>query len=144
MPLHSTGEILEVLSVLVEGIGVPNCTIGVPAALTNTVSAFVFVGPQPTTGHTNHTYNRTPRFVIVLGYMVVGAEAGAELKLADHLDALTAKLLSDRTLGGKVQSVVWDTAIGDAAEYRAFAGREFRLYPIVVQIKWTEHYEELP
>ena len=140
MALHSTKEVLQYLAALVVGTGIPACKIGVPASLSNVMSAFVTVGPQPYSGHTNHTYNRTPRFTIILGYMVIGSEETAELAIADAIDNITGALLADRTFGGLVQSVEWDTATGDSPEYRVYAGREFRLYPIVVQVKWTEQY----
>ena len=140
--MTTTKEVMQALRDVVISAGVPsqNMKVGVPASLTGAVTGFITLGPQPNASKTTQTFVRRPRFLIILGYFVQDQEQNAEEKIADHLDAIVAKMYEDRTLGGKVNSLFLDLSGADAPEYRVYAGRMYRLYPIVVEVTWQEHY----
>lgn len=140
--MPTTKEVLTKLKDVVILAGVPsaNMKIGVPASLTGQVTGFITIGPQPNASKTTQTFVRRPRFLIILGYFVQQAEEAAEEKIADLLDSIVTKMYEDRQLGGLVSGLSLDLSGADAPEYRIYAGRMYRLYPIVVEVTWQEHY----
>lgn len=140
--MTKTKEVMLALRDVVVSAGVPaqNMKVGIPASLTGAVTGFITIGTQPNAAKTTQTFVRRPRFLIILGYFVQDQEQQAEEKIADHLDNIVEKMYEDRTLGGKVNSLFLDLSGADAPEYRIYAGRMYRLYPIVVEVTWQEHY----
>lgn len=140
--MPSTKEVMHALRAVAVSAGIPeaNMKIGVPASLTGSVTGFITIGPQPNAAKTTQTFVRRPRFLIILGYFVQNAEELAEDKIGDLLDSITEKMYADRKLGGLVNSLSLDLSGADAPEYRIYAGRMYRLYPIVIEVTWQEHY----
>lgn len=133
---------MHALRDVVISAGVPesNMKVGVPASLTGSVTGFITIGPQPNASKTTQTFVRRPRYLIILGYFVQNAEEAAEDRIADLLDTITTQMYADRTLGGLVNSLSLDMSGADAPEYRVYAGRMYRLYPVVIEVTWQEHF----
>lgn len=140
--MTKTKQVMLALRDVVIDAGIPaeNMKVGVPASLTGAVTGFITIGPQPNAAKTTQTFVRRPRYLVILGYFVQSAEQTAEEQIADHLDNIIEKMYDDRTLGGLVNGLALDLSGADAPEYRIYAGRMYRLYPIVVEVSWQEHY----
>lgn len=117
---------------------------GVPEAWSKRVDAYVTMGSQPQGRKTTGTVYRDARFFVAFCYRVDGAEETAEETLMSLVDAFQAEIYADLTLAGTCQGVELDTGLADDPEYRPYAGKEFREYPIVVTARQYGSYAVNP
>lgn len=114
---------------------IPNLTKvyrGVPASIDMGSVAYVALLGQAVPERAQGVLRRRARYMVTFAYKVAGAEDVAEARLAGHADALIVAYYADRTLGGTCDSSEIDLSIPDAPDYRALAGQEYRMFPIVI------------
>lgn len=134
MPVFDTVGPLNTLYALVSALPTVQKTyLGVPDSLLTTVGAYIAVAGSNLTDKASRLLQRRMRYLVVFGYRVKGAEANAELGIAQAVDDFIAFIYNDRTLGGTVQNLLLDLAIADTPQYQTWATGEFRLYPILVE-----------
>lgn len=127
--------------------GIQSVKKGVPEAFSTVASSFVALGGGPLAEEATQVYRRERGLLVTFGYLVRGAEATAEERIAGFVDEFEARVLTNRTasvtgnsvtvtamLNGTVESMNPPESLGDDPEYRAFVGQEFRLYPFRVAV----------
>ncbi len=118
---------------MVDGIpGIVKTYNGVPDSIEAGAVAYVALLGQNVPMKVQGVIRRAARIMVTLAYRVIGAEANAEAKLAANIDEIILAYFADRTLGGTCQNSEIDLSIPDAPDYRALAGQEYRMYPIVI------------
>jgi hypothetical protein len=137
------GAPLDALVSMVAGIsGVQAVYRGAPESMSNRVSAYVALGGHSIESDEFRELERQQRYLVVFGYRVQNAEATAEDTIADAVDAFEMAFFSARAAGTglfatattQVEDGALDVAGADSPEYAAYAGQEFRLYPLVVTV----------
>jgi hypothetical protein len=125
---------LTKVQTIVTGIaGVQQVYVGVPESIGVRVAAYITLGPAtPDPKTTGVQYRVEPQVMVTFAYRVAGAEAGAEVKLAQLVKAFTLALLADRTMGGVTSDLHIDTAGAGLPRYTAVAGSEFREWPMTI------------
>lgn len=130
--------VLEAIRAFAAGATGFTITIGPPEGFGRAASGYVDLGALPVVDRAaGGLVERTGEFLLILGYRVKGAEAGAVQAIATALDELQrAYYASDRTFGG--------VAVSSSAEFlerptwEDIVGLEYRLYPIVFLVKQRE------
>ncbi len=134
----NTATQLAALKTLVEGLpGIGTVYIGVPESLSTRVCAYITMGGQETDDKRGGgLVECRPRYRVTFGYRVAGAEATAEIALADIVDAFKTAFYADRKDPTTVlRGQGLDLSAGEAPQYQTIAGMEFREYPVVVIAK---------
>lgn len=140
MAFDSKAPLNRLITVLTSLPGIQAVYKGVPESIGNKVCAYVTLGGQRSFDKSSGLRQREMRYRITLAYRVAGAEADAEDKVAELLDALESALYADRTLNGTVESLEADFSMADEPRYAPVAGVEYREYPIVVTVKQSRTY----
>jgi hypothetical protein len=112
--------------------GLQQVYIGVPESIESKVSAYVTIGDLTPRPFATQVAQRDPDVMVTFAYRVVGAEQTAELLICDLVDALTAAIYADRSLGGTSQNATLSMVANREPRYMAVAGAEFRSYVAVV------------
>jgi hypothetical protein len=106
---------------------------GVPESFEAGVVGYITVAGQVITQKAGpKILQRKARYMIVFAYRVDDASADAEDTMGQAMDALLVKIYADLTLGGTALNAEVDMTLVDAPEYRAYAGQDYRVYPVVV------------
>lgn len=132
MPINSKTT-LNYLMTMTDAI--PNVTKvykGVPESISAGVVAYIALLGQSVPERVQGVIRRRARYMITFAYRVSGAEEIAEDKLAENVDDLISAFFADRTLGGTCNNSEIDLSIPDAPDYRALAGQEYRMFPVVI------------
>ena len=134
----------KLVGVLAAVTGVSAAQLGVPESFSSRLSAFVTMGAK-TQGRkaTGSTYVDHAYFVNFV-YRVGGAEATAEAALMDAVDEFLQDLYDDLTLDGTCEGLEIDASAGNEPEYRMYAGKEFRDYPVLVTARQYGTYATNP
>lgn len=141
MAFDAPGALAAVVAVL-DGLGdlQEPTAVGVPATIASRVTAFVTLGGatlvRKTVGRIDF---RRLRVRIWFAYRVQGAPTDAEQRIARLVDALTAAVERDPTLGvpAVVVSSTFAGDLADAPEYADVAGVEHRLWPCLIEVTQT-------
>jgi hypothetical protein len=111
--------------------------MGVPESFAARINYFIVMGPATPMDDSMGGQSWEPQITVVVGYRVAANESTAELVIADLILELTDAIIGtagDPTLGGTVygDETTLDMSGASNPEYRAIAGSEARLYPVVV------------
>lgn len=141
----STVAVANQLVAVLQGLsGMGAVQIGAPESVGPRVVAYVTMGSQTTTRQVIGVVNRDTRFMCMFAYRLDGAETTAETTLMGLVDAFLNALHADLTLAGTVKSLEANSAAADEPDYQLRAGKEYREYPVVVEVKQRGSYEVNP
>lgn len=139
MALDAVGPLNRLVDVLEALPGMEAVYVGVPESIGGRAGAYVALGGSDVTDEATNLVQRRLRYFVGFAYAVEGHEEAAEPAIAGFLDGFQAALLTERDtrMGGLVDSVEWNFALGDSPEYQPIAEREYRVLPVVVTV--TQH-----
>lgn len=132
MAFNTAAPLNQLITILTAISGIRQVYKGAPENFAKNVVAYVAAGQQDIRRHTTGTTRRRASYFVGLAYRVSDAEADAEGILCDSLDAFIAAVMADLTLNGTCKETVLDFTLASAPEYEVRAGREFRVYPLLV------------
>lgn len=144
MAFNSVAVANELVTVLQGLDGMGAVQIGAPESVGPRVSAYVTLGSQTIGRKVTGIVQRESRFFCMLAYRVDGAEAMAETTLMSLVDAFLNALYADLTLGGTVASLEANSQAADEPDYQLRAGKEYREYPVVVEVTQRDGYNVNP
>jgi len=129
-PLNRLVAVLEALP------GMQAVYVGVPESPGSQVVAYIALAGQRTVVQPVGVLRRDANYFIGFAYAVEGAEASAETTLAAWVDALAVALTVEKRtdLAGTCDAMDWDFSLGDSPTYQPIAGREFRVFPVLVTV----------
>ncbi len=140
-----SGAIADALVDVLEGLtGIGPVQIGVPKAFTERIHAFLTMGGKVGGRKNSGMTFVDHRFFVNFVYRVADAESNAETALMDLVDEFLQALYDDLTLTGACEGVEIDVTAPDEPEYRMYAGKEYRDYPIVVTVRQYGSYATNP
>ena len=122
--------------------------IGAPENVSTRVGAYVSLGSRSLARKTTGTTEGDIRFFVNFLYRLDGSttanEETAETVLGGLVDAFFEALHSDLTLAGTVRDLIANSLAADEPEYQLRAGKEFREYPVIVEVKQRGTYAVNP
>ncbi len=140
-----SGAIADALVAVLQGLtGIGPVQIGVPKSFTERVHAFVTMAGKPTGRKNAGTSFVDHRFFVNFVYRVADAESTAETALMDLVDQFLQAVYDDLTLGGTCEGLDIDVTAPDEPEYRPYAGKEYRDYPLVISARQYGSYGTNP
>jgi hypothetical protein len=136
----ASGPALLAVAALLRGIeGLQGVTMGIPDYRQNRVSASVALGSMAPDTKAASLLRRTIRIGVIFYYRLdeetgQPVEANAEVTLAQVIDRFTVAFFEARpsAIFGTLRNVELDFGPADNPEYQMAAGREARVYPIIV------------
>jgi hypothetical protein len=139
MALDAVSPLNRLVAVLQALPGMEAVYVGVPESLSGRVGAYVALGGSDAVDEATNLLQRRLRYFVAFAYAVEGHEETAEAAVAGFVDGFQTALLQERAtrMGGLVDSVEWNFALGDSPEYQPIAEREYRVLPVVVTV--TQH-----
>lgn len=144
MAVDSTNIANAIVDVLEGLTGIGPVQIGVPKSFTERIHAFVTMAGKPM-GRKNAGMTYVDhRFFVNFVYRVADAESTAETTLMALVDEFLEALHDDLTLGGVCEGLDMDVTAPDEPEYRIYAGREYRDYPVVISARQYGSYATNP
>jgi hypothetical protein len=131
---------LNALAALLGGIPqVQSVTLGIPDYRQNRLSASIALGSMQPDDEATQLLTRTIRINVIFYYRLdmetgMPVEANAELSLASAIDAFTIAFYEARpsAIFGTLRQVAMDFSPADTPDYQLAAGREARVYPILI------------
>ncbi len=140
MSFNNSAVATKILTLLTNLSGMGAAQIGVPESVGPRVSAYVSLGGQQITRAVAGVVQRETRFMCLFVYRVDGAETTAETTLMTLVDAFLAAIHADLTLGGTVTRVEANATAADEPDYQLRAGKEYREYPVVLNVTQRDSY----
>jgi len=138
-------NVIPALDALITMMGqlTPTVTVyrGVPASMSNQVSAYVAGAGQSIIPKADRVYDKDARFFVAFGYRVENQVATAENTVLQLVDSFATLFITSRSgstgifhPSTGVTSGQLDLAVVDSPEYIPMAGMEYRIFPIMVTI----------
>lgn len=140
-----SGAIADALVDVLQGLtGIGPVQLGVPKSFTERIHAFVTMAGKLMGRKNSGTSYVDHRFFVCFCYRVGDAESTAETTLMGLVDQFLQALHDDLTLGGTCEGLEIEVTAPDEPEYRPYAGREYRDYPLTISARQYGSYATNP
>lgn len=134
----------QLVTILTGLSGMGAAQLGMPLSIGPRVTSYVTMGSQASSVKAAGVKQRTTRYFVVMAYRLDDAESTAESTLMSLVDAFMQAIHDDKTLAGTVYNAEVNSLAADEPDYQLRAGKEFREYPLVVEVVQRAAYEVNP